>query len=147
MSKSYRVLLAAAFTFTPCAALLAQEAVTTTGVHSREEFCKDVLKQMDLGAAYYKANAGGMPDQQKTATYVAEQKAMGATIVKVAPKSLVDDVVQFTKVANVFYDAQLAGRQGDREAVRAASRAVSSPEHVAAAKRMYEYCGIKKAGT
>lgn len=148
MSNScYRTLLVATFTFLPCVSLLAQDAVIVSGVHAKEEFCKNLIKQVDLGAAYLKANAGGAPDPQRQTTYITEQKAMGALMVKTAPASLGVDVANFMKIANTFYDTQLPGRQGDREAMIAAGRAVASPEHFAAAKRMNEYCGINKSAS
>ena len=139
----HRALLIATFAFMPCAPLLAQGGATVSGVHANEAFCKTMVKQVELGAAYMKANTGLLPDQPKQAAYFADQKALNATLVKTAPASLTSDAVNFTKVANAYYDVQLAGRGADREFMKTARRDMSSPEHIAQSKRMNDYCGAK----
>ena len=59
---------------------------------------------------------------------------------KSAPASLASDIVRFTKEGNDLYDAQLAG---DRAKEKAAVAGLTSPEHLAASRRMSAYCGAK----
>lgn len=140
-----RALLAAAFAFVPCAPLFAQGGATVSGVHASDEFCKTMMKQFDLSVAYNKSNAGQMPNEKQQAKYIADQKALNATLVKTAPVSLTGDITAFMKVANAFYDVQLAGRRGNPAAMKSANQAMRSPEHVAQSKRMFDYCGVKMA--
>jgi hypothetical protein len=136
-----RAFFVAAFVLAPCLPLVAQGGAT--GVHANEAFCTTMMKQADLAAAYMKSNPGLAPDETKQATYFGNQKALNATLVKTAPASLNSDIVNFTRVSNAYLDAQLAGRKGDREAMRSAAKGMASPEHIAQSKRMGEYCGVK----
>jgi hypothetical protein len=148
MPSAYRrALVVAAFAFVPCLPLVAQGGATVTGVHANEAFCQTMIKQVDLGAAYVKSDPGLIPDRTKQAKYFADQKALNATLVKTAPASLAGEIARFTTAANAYYDVQLAGRAGDREAMRSAARGMRSPEHLAASKHMSEYCGAKMPGS
>ncbi|MEP6831997.1 MAG: hypothetical protein ABJB74_01330 [Gemmatimonas sp.] len=140
-----RALFAAAFVFLPCTALFAQGGATVSGAHASDEFCKTMLKQFDLSVAYNKANAGQMPGNAQQAKYIADQKALNAALVKTAPASLTSDITAFMKVADAFYDVQLAGRGGDPAVMKAANQSMRSPEHMAQSKRMFDYCGVKMA--
>ena len=145
-NSCHRALLVATFAFMPCVPLLAQGGATVTGSHANEEFCKAMLKQADLSAAYMKANPGPVRDTTRQANYFGEQKALNATLVKTAPASLSSDIVNFTRTSNAFFDV-MGGRVGDSEAKMVATRAMSSPEHIAASKRMSDYCGFKKSAS
>lgn len=120
----------------------AQAGITVTGVHANEEFCKTMIRQVELGAEYMKHEAL-IPDMTKRAKYFADQRELNATLVKTAPASLATDIVGFTRNANAMDDARRVGKEGDREQIKAAARAMTSPEQLAAARRMNEYCGVK----
>lgn len=114
-------------------------AVVMSGPHVNEAFCKTMVVQVELGGEYMKGQAL-IPDTTKRAKYFNDQKELNARLVKTAPASLTIDVVRFTKEANDMYDAQLAG---DRPMEKAAIRGLTSPEHLAASKRMSTYCGVE----
>ena len=116
-----------------------QGAAVATGVHANEEVCKIMIRQADQFAAYAK-NQPLIPDTTKRAKYFADQKALNAALVKAAPASLASDVARLTKESDEFMDAQLAG---DRARDKASVAALTSPEHIAAAKRANDYCGVK----
>lgn len=139
-----RASFVAVFALLPSTPLLAQGA-TINGAHASEEFCKTMLKQFDVSVAYNKSNAGQMPNKAQQAKYIADQKSLNAALVKTAPASLTGDITDFMKVANTFYDVQLAGRGGDPVAMKAANQAMRSPAHLAQSKRMFDYCGVKMA--
>ena len=134
-----RALFIAAFVFVPCLSLLAQGGATATGVHSNEAFCKTMIRQFDLMGTYIKSPGLGT-DKTRRAKYFADQKMLNATLVKTAPASLKRDVVLLARNANASYDAQLVG---DRASMRAAVAPLRTPEHLAAAKRANDYCGVK----
>ena len=117
----------------------AAPAVTMSGPHATEEFCKIMVRQVELGGEYMK-NQPLIPDMTKRAKYFNDQKELNAKLVKSAPASLASDIVRFTKEGNDLYDAQLAG---DRAKEKAAVAGLTSPEHLAASKRMSAYCGVK----
>jgi hypothetical protein len=129
------IVLAALFAGT---ATGATPAVTMSGPHANEEFCKTMVRQVELGGEYMK-NQALIPDMTKRAKYFNDQKELNAKLVKTAPASLTSDIVRFTKEGNDMYDAQLAG---DRAKDKAAVAALTSPEHLAASKRMSAYCGV-----
>lgn len=114
----------------------AQVGAVVTGVHANEEFCKTLIKQVELDMKHQAL----VSDRTKRATYFADQKALNAALVKTAPAALASDIVLFTKNANAMIDARLAG---DRAKDKAAIAALTSPEHLAAAKRANAYCGVK----
>ncbi len=134
-----RALFIAAFAFVPCQSLLAQGGATVTGVHSKEAFCKTMIQQFDLMGTYIKS-PGLSTDKTRRSKYFADQRMLNATLVRTAPASLKRDVVLLTRNANASYDAQLVG---DRASMRAAVAPLRTPEHLAAAKRANDYCGVK----
>ena len=117
----------------------ATPAVTMSGPHANEEFCKTMIRQVELSGEYMK-NQPLVPDTTKRAKYFNDQKELNAKLGKSAPASIASDAVRFTKEANDLYDAQLAG---DSARIKAATGPMRSPEHLAASKRMSEYCGAK----
>ena len=127
------------------AALLAGNAsgaaptMTMSGPHANEEFCKIMVRQVELGGEYMK-NKPAYPDPTKQAKYSNDQKDLNAKLVKAAPASMASDAVRFTKDANDMHDAELTG---DRAKVKAAVAGLTSPERMAANKRMSDYCGVK----
>ena len=116
----------------------ATPAVTMSGPHANEEFCKTMIRQVELSGEYMK-NQPLVPDTTKRAKYFNDQKELNATLVKSAPASLTSDATRFAKDANDMYDAELAGARAKDNAAVAGLR---SPEHLAASKRMSAYCGV-----
>jgi hypothetical protein len=120
------------------AALLAGTAsgaaptVIVSGPHATEEFCKILVRQAELGGEYMKHN-----DTTKRAKYFADQKELNAKLVKSAPASLASDAALSTKAANDMIDAELTGDRAK------AVPGLTSPERLAANKRMSDYCGVK----
>ena len=115
----------------------AQTGAVATGAHANEAFCKTIIKQAELLGQFMKANLGDVAIRTK---YFSDQKELNATLSKTAPASLAADVALQTTNANASFDAQLAG---DRAKIKATSAPMRSPEHLAASKRMSEYCGVK----
>jgi hypothetical protein len=120
----------------------AQSGFTVTGVHANELFCKTMITQGELMVGFTKLDPVN-PDAAKRAKYFADQKALNATLVKMAPTSLASDVALQTKNSNAMIDAQQAGKAGDAARIRAATVDLSSPQHRAANKHMTDYCGVK----
>jgi hypothetical protein len=125
---------------TTAATSATQGGAVVTGVHASEEFCKTMIRQVELGAEFVKHQPLS-PDMTTRAKYFADQKELNATLVKTAPASLASDAERFTRNANAMFDAQLAG---DRARDQVAVGALTSPEHLAAAKRMSDYCGARQ---
>jgi hypothetical protein len=115
----------------------AQTGAVATGPHANEVFCKSIIKQAELLGQFMKSNLSDVTIRTK---YFSDQKDLNATLVKTAPASLAGDVALQTKNANAGFDAQLAR---DPARMKASMGQLRSPEHLAASKRMAEYCGIK----
>lgn len=115
----------------------AQTGAVATGAHANEAFCKTIIKQAEMFGQFMKANLGDVTTRTK---YFSDQKELNATLSKTAPASLAGDVALQTRNANASFDAQLSG---DRARMRATVAPLRSPEHLAASKRMAEYCGVK----
>ena len=115
----------------------AQTGAVATGAHANEAFCKAIIKQTELYGQFMKSNLSDVAIRTK---YFADQKDVNATLLKTAPASLADDVALQTKNANAGVDAQLAR---DPAKMKASMGQLRSPEHLAASKRMAEYCGVK----
>ena len=133
------IVLAALFAGT---ASSAEPAVIMSGPHANEEFCKIMVRQVELGGEYMKLDPMN-PDKAKRAKYFNDQKELNAKLAKSAPASIASDAARFSKEANDLYDAQLAGTAGDPARIKAATGPMRSPEHLAASKRMSAYCGAK----
>ena len=119
------------------AAAAGQAGVTATGAHANEPFCKAIVKQTEMFGHFIKTDLANPAARTK---YFSDQKALNATLSKTAPASLLSDVALQTRNANASFDAQLSG---DRAKVKATTGPLRSPEHLAASKRMREYCGVK----
>ena len=115
----------------------AQTGAVATGAHANEAFCKTIIKQAEMFGQFMKASLGDVATRTK---YFSDQKALNAALSTTAPASLAGDVALQTKNANASFDAQLSG---DREKMKATMQPMRSPEHLAASKRMAEYCGVK----
>jgi len=115
----------------------AQPAAVATGAHANEPFCKAIIKQTEMFGEFIKADLSNAATRTK---YFSDQKDLNATLSKSAPASLASDVALQTKNSNASFDAQLAG---DRARMKATVAPLRSPEHLAASKRMTEYCGVK----
>jgi hypothetical protein len=115
----------------------AQTGAVATGAHANEAFCKTIIRQAEMFGQFMKMNLGDVTTRTK---YFSDQKELNATLSKTAPVSLAGDVALQTKNANASFDAQLSG---DRAKMKAAVAPMRSPEHLAASKRMAEYCGVK----
>jgi hypothetical protein len=114
-----------------------QTGAVATGPHANEAFCKAIIKQAELLGQFMKANLGDVTTRTK---YFSDQKELNATLSKTAPASLAGDVALQTRNANAGFDAQLSR---DPAKMKAAMGSLRSPEHLAASKRMAEYCGVK----
>ena len=112
-------------------------AQTVTGVHANEEFCKIIVRQVEQFGLFAKVD---LFDMTKRAKYWSDQKELNATLVKTAPASLASDVALQTKNSNAMMDAQAARNATN---IKASAAALRSPEHLAAARRMNDYCGVK----
>ena len=112
----------------------AAPAMTSSGPHASEEFCKIMVRQVEEGAAGVKP--GMSADNTERAKYNAGQKVWNTKLVKTAPASLASDVALSTKAANDFMDADIDHRAK-------AAQGLTSPERMAANKRMSDYCGFK----
>ena len=117
----------------------AQSGAVVTGVHANEEFCKTMIRQVELFGQFVMLDPIS-PDRTKRAKYFADAKGLNATLVKTAPASLATDVALQTKNANAMFDAQLAS---DPARIKALTKGLTSPEHFAASRRMNDYCGVK----
>jgi hypothetical protein len=115
----------------------AQSVTPVSGPHANEPFCKTIVGQVELLTDFVKLDN---PDMAKRAKYFADAKALNATLVKTAPASLATDVALQTRIANAMYDAQIAG---DGARMSAAAKDMTSPEILAASKRMSAYCGAR----
>lgn len=120
----------------------AQGGAVVTGVHANEEFCKTMIRQFELFVEFARLDPIS-PDITKRAKYFADSKALNATLMKTAPASLASDVALAMKNSDAMMDAQLAGKAGDPARIKAATVALTSPEQLAKAKRMNDYCGVK----
>jgi hypothetical protein len=114
-----------------------QAGAMATGAHANEPFCKAIIKQTEMFNQFIK---GGLADAAGRTKYFSDQKALNATLSKTAPASLAAEVALQTRNANASFDAQLAG---DRAKIKASTVPLRSPEHLAASRRMTEYCGVK----
>jgi hypothetical protein len=117
----------------------AAPAVTMSGPHANEEFCKTMVRQVELFGQFVNLDPIS-PDMTKRAKYFTDQKDLNATLVKTVPTLLASDVALTTKNANASSDAQLAR---DSARIKATAAPLRSPEHLAAYKRMKEYCGAR----
>ena len=117
----------------------AATGVTMTGVHANEAFCQTMARQVDLFGQYFKLNPLGS-DTAKRAKYFADQKALNATLVKTAPASLAGEVARSIRESNAGIDAQASG---NATSIKATAAVLRSPEHLAASRRMTDYCGVK----
>ena len=115
----------------------AQTGAVATGAHANDPFCKAIIKQAELFGQFMKMDPSDVTARTK---YFSDQKALNATLSKTAPASLAGDVALQTKNANAGIDAQLAR---DPARMKATVGPLRSPEHLAASRRMTEYCGIK----
>jgi hypothetical protein len=115
----------------------AQTGAVATGAHANEAFCKTIIKQAELFGQFMKANLGDVTTRTK---YFSDQKELNATLSNTAPAALAADVALQTTNANASFEAQLAG---DRAQMKATTAPLRSPEHLAASRRMAEYCGVK----
>ena len=121
------------------AASAAQSGATVTGAHANEDVCQTMIRQFELFSQYTKV-AGMSSDPAKRAKYFSDQRKLNDTLVKTAPGSLASDVALVTRNANASADAQLAR---DAARITATVAPLRSPEHLAAARRMNDYCGVK----
>lgn len=117
-----------------------QTGAVATGAHANEPFCKAIIKQAELLGLFMKANPADVTTRTK---YFSDQKALNATLSKTAPASLEGDVALQTRNANASFDAQLAR---DPARMKATVGPLRSPEHLAASRKMTEYCGVKVEG-
>jgi hypothetical protein len=115
----------------------AQTGAVATGAHANEAFCKTIIEQAELFGRFMKADLSDVTTRTK---YFADQKELNATLSKTAPAALASDVALQTRNANASVDAQLAR---DPARIKASVGPLRSPEHLAASKRMTEYCGVK----
>ena len=115
----------------------AEQSAMVTGVHANEDFCKTMIKQMELLGQSMKLAPSDMTMRAK---YFADQKALNAALVKTAPASLASDVALQTSNANASLDAQLTR---DPARIKATVAPLRSPEHLAASRHMNDYCGVK----
>jgi hypothetical protein len=115
----------------------AQTGAVATGAHANEAFCKAIIKQAELFGQFMKANLSDVTTRTK---YFSDQKELNGTLSKTAPASLADDVALQTRNTNANFDAQLAR---DAARMKATVGPLRSPEHLAASRRMTEYCGVK----
>ncbi len=97
-----------------------------------------MIKQYEVMTTYTKSGLG-LIDPATKKKYFADQKALNATLVKTAPISLKSDVLMLERDSNLGYDAQLGT---DRKVRMAALAPLRRPEHLAAAKRASDYCGV-----
>ena len=128
---------AAIFAILAATTAAAQSGATVTGVHANEEFCKTMIRQVAVLGQSAKADIFDMTQRAKN---FADLKALNATLVKTAPASLASDVALQVKNSNASLDAQLAR---DPARIKASLVPLRSSEHLAVAKRMTEYCGVK----
>jgi hypothetical protein len=115
----------------------AQTSAVATGAHANEAFCKAIIKQAELLGQFMKSNLSDVTIRTK---YFSDQKDLNATLVKTAPATLAGDVALQTRNANAGFDAQLSR---DPARMKTSMGQLRSPEHLAASKRMAEYCGVK----
>jgi hypothetical protein len=111
-----------------------------TGAHANEPFCKAIIKQAELFGQFMKANPSDVTTRAK---YFSDQKALNATLLKTAPAPLAADVALQTRNANASIEAQLTR---DPAKMKATVGPLRSPEHLAASRRMTEYCAVKVDG-
>lgn len=126
---------------TAATASAGEQSAVVTGVHANEEFCKTMIKQMELLGQYAKLDPS-TPDMTMRVKYFADQKALNDTLVKTAPASLANDVALQTRNANASLDAQLTR---DPARIEASVAPLRSAEHRAASRHMNDYCGVKLA--
>jgi hypothetical protein len=119
----------------------AEQSAVVTGAHANEDFCKTMIKQMELLGLYAKLDPS-TPDMTMRAKYFADQKALNAALLRTAPASLAGDVAVQTRNANASLDAQLTR---DPARIKAAVVPLRSPEHLTASRHMNDYCGVKLA--
>jgi hypothetical protein len=119
------------------AAAAGQTGAMATGPHATEAFCKTIIKQAELFGQF---TTSDLSDATKRAKYFSDQKELNATLSKTAPASLASDVALQTRNANAGIEAQITR---DPARLKAASGPLRSPEHLAASRRMTEYCGVK----
>jgi hypothetical protein len=117
----------------------AQTGAVATGAHANETFCKTIIKQAELYGQFMKANLSDVTIRTK---YFSDQRDVNATLLKTAPATLAGDVALQTRNATAGFDAQLTR---DPAKMKASMGQLRSPEHLAASKRMAEYCGVKVA--
>jgi hypothetical protein len=118
-------------------------AALVSGDHQNEPFCKTMVAQADLIAQWVqdtKLDPPSNPNLTRAAKYYADAKVLNAALVKAAPASLETDVALQTRIANASMDARISG---DQARIDASIQESMSPEFLAAAKRMGEYCGAK----
>jgi hypothetical protein len=115
----------------------AQTGAVASGAHANEAFCKTIIKQAELFGQFMKANLSDVTTRTK---YFSDQRELNATLSKTAPASLAGDVSLQTRNTNANFDAQLAR---DPARMKATVGPLRSPEHLAASRRMTEYCGVK----
>jgi hypothetical protein len=115
------------------------QSATVSGPHANEAFCKTLIEQVELFAKVAKLDPFN-PDMAKRAQYFKDAKVLNATLVKTAPASLSGDVAFQAKNANAMLDAQLAKNVKE---IRASAAVLRSPESLAAARHINDYCGAK----
>jgi len=121
------------------AASPAQGGAVATGVHANEEFCRTIIRKVELLGQFMKLDPMS-PDTTKRAKYFADQKELNAALVKTSPASIAADVALQTRNANASLDAQLTR---DPARIKGTLGPLRSPEHAAASKRMNDYCGTR----
>lgn len=98
------------------------------------EFCRTLVAQFERMAKFDPS------DMTNRGKYFAEQKELNAKLVKTAPGSLSGDVALATTNANAAIDAQASL---NATSIKATAAVLRSPAHLAATRRMTDYCGIK----
>jgi hypothetical protein len=131
--------LIAALALLPLQSISAQGKAKMSGPHANEPFCKTMMTQYNVSMAYMSSSIGKGPDQKAKEKFVADQRALNATLLRQAPLSLKRDVAQINKDADVSFEAQL---HADPKHMMAAMAALRTPAHLAAAKRAGAYCGV-----
>ena len=112
-------------------------AVTLSGPHAEEPFCKAMARQLYAFEMIGLLDTAG-PDPRVRRMHV-EGKAASATLVETAPPSLAREVALQTKNIDAALDAEMS-RDSGKKAAAAAS--VGAGTHRTADERMRRHCGM-----
>ncbi len=137
LTRTRCALIVTALISLPLQAVSAQGKLNMSGIHANEPFCRTMIKQYEVMTTYTRSGLG-LTNPATKKKYFADQKALNVILVKTAPRSLSSDIALLARDANIGYDAQLGT---DRRAMMAALAPLRRPEHLAAAKRVSDYCG------